>query len=449
MAAGATTELRKRSAGSRSKLWTIHAWVGFYAGIVIAALSLTGVAALFKEELDRALNPQLFSVAPAAVTVDIAERIEAVRSEHGPEHHSQTFPPLSPTETWRLRFLLRKRFGFEQIEVFIDPYSGRILGERDYTRTLAYFLRQVHVRLYESVFGRQIVGIAGIALLVSTVTGLLIYGRFMKKQFFAAVRSKNIRVKMADWHKLIGVATLAFNLMVAITGAWLGLQVYLQPLVLDARPGGFVRAEKPLTAEVDIATAVDYPAVMAASQRLFPELVPRFLIPSRDGSRTVGIRGDVPGQAYERNSFSLTLDKTGLEELHRYDIRAAGFGDKLFYVQEAVHFGDYGGLAMKFVYSFFGLTSGFLSLAGFVVYLERTQKRRREARTILPTSVVVWRWTGAIVGTCVLLAIMQLNLGPVVPAMLVLLAVYGSLLFFIVRGLYRSVRARLVPSTNA
>ncbi|MEM9530007.1 MAG: PepSY-associated TM helix domain-containing protein [Pseudomonadota bacterium] len=424
----------------------MHSWVGFYAGIVIATLSLTGVVALFKSELDYALNLSLFKVEPQTKQADISAIIRDLREEHGAEGHIQTYPPNSPTDSWRLRFLRPGKFGFSQLEVFIDPYFGEILGERDYTRSLAYFVRQLHVRLYESVWGRQIVGLAGIALLLSTVTGLLIYGRFMKKQVFAAIRTKTLRVKWADYHKLIGVATLAFNLMIAITGAWLGLQVYLQPLVLDGRPGGFTREEKPLNKEQDLATYVDYQAALATSAHLFPELKPAFMVPSRDGSRTLRILGDVPGQAYERHTFSLTLDKQDLGELHRYDIREASAGDKLFFLQESMHFGDYGGITLKVVYTFFGLTSGFLSLAGFVVYLERNEKRRRERPRYTPMRPLVLRWTWAIVGVCVFLGVLQINFGPAPPAILVLLAVYGSLLFVVLRALVRTIRARLRPA---
>src|SRR3546814_13544545 len=83
----------------------------------------------------------------------------------------------------------------------------------------------MHVRLYEGNWGQQLVGIGGLALAVVAITGLMIYGNFMKRQVWPAVRNrKNIRIVMADWHKLIGISPLAFTLVIALTGAWLGLQ---------------------------------------------------------------------------------------------------------------------------------------------------------------------------------------------------------------------------------
>lgn len=437
-----------RSAVPNKKLWAVHGWVGLYAGVVIATLSLTGVIALYKVELDHALNPHLFTVEPNGDRVPISTVIERLRNEHGVENHTHTYPPKTDTGTWRLFFVILEPLDMTQLEVFVDPYSGEVVGKRDYTHTLAYFVRQIHVRLYESLFGRQIVGLAGIALLISTITGVLIYGRFMKRKLFGAIRSKTLRIQYADYHKLVGISALAFNLMIALTGAWLGLQGYLQPLVIGDRPGRYEVENKPLTEEEDQAFFVDYEEVVNTSKTLFPELVPEHIQPSRDGSRTVRIAGNVPGAAYERHSFSLTLDKEDLAELHRYDIRSAPTGEKLFYVQESLHFGDYGGIALKILYAFFGLTAGFLALSGFVVYLERTERERRQKRAFIELKPLLLRWATAISGVCIFLAVLQLNFGPAIPAVLVGLALYGTLLFLLARALVRFVRSRNPASRN-
>ena len=425
------------------KLWAIHSWIGLYSGVIIATLSITGAAALFKDDIDRLIYKDYFQVEPLVATQPVSPIIARLAAAHGANNLVLVQPPTAPGETWLARFARVEGLDRSQLDFFIDPYRATVIGERDYGQSLAYFLRQIHVRLYEFTVGRQIVGLAGIALLLSTLTGFLIYGRFMSKQLFASIRAGKLRVRMADWHKLVGVSTLVFNLMIAITGAWLGLQAYLQPVLIGDRPGVYRASTLPLEPAADVARAVDYDAVLARSHTLFPDLVPKLIFPSRNGARTLRITGDVPGQAYERNSFSLTLDKADLSELHRYDIRKASAGEKLFFVQESMHFGDYGGLTMKFVYMFFGLTSGFLALAGFIVYLERTAKKRREKPRFRELRPTLLRWTYGILGVCVLLAVLQMNLGPVIPFILVGLALYGSLLLLLLWALGKFFRRRI------
>lgn len=418
------------------KMWSIHNWIGLYAGVVIAVLSITGVVALFKVEIDEAFNSRLFKVTPEDNYVQITPIIDSLKQVYGAKNLTSISVPKTSEGSWNTSFFVRKSItDFHHWQIFINPYTGKILGTRDINQSLAFFIRSIHVRLYESIFGRQIVGLAGLALLFSTISGFWIYGRYMKTQFFGVIRTKNLRIEMADYHKLIGVATLVFNIIIAITGAWLGLQSYLQPLLMDSRPGTFKVAEKPLSKEEDIRYNVNYQEILAKTKEHFPELIPYSISPSLDGSRTITIRGAVPRTAYERHSFKITFDKKDLKELHRFDIREASMGAKLFYIQESLHFGDFGGFIMKILYSFFGITSGFLSLSGFIIYLKRTERKRSEKPDFVELKPLLLRWTYGILSVTVILGILHVIFGVLVPTMIVTLTLYGSLLFLLIRAI--------------
>ena len=173
------------------------------------------------------------------------------------------------------------------------------------------------------------------------------------------------------------MTTLLFNLMIAITGAWLGLQGILQPALQITSPERYKRAEKPISKEEDIAYTVNYPEAVKMSRKLFPDLIPMSILHSKNGSRTVTVRGNVLKTAYQNNISNIVLDKKDLSELSRYDIREKSLHDKTFYIQEGLHYGDFGGIWVKVIYSFFGLTSGALSILGFVLYLERTKSKQK------------------------------------------------------------------------
>ncbi|MEM9078873.1 MAG: PepSY-associated TM helix domain-containing protein, partial [Bacteroidota bacterium] len=212
-------------------MWSIHNWVGVYAGVVIAVLSITGVVALFKAEIDEFVNSDYYYVQSEIkeTRVDITPVIDSLKQVYGDKSVGLITVPRSPKENWIVHvFEQNSSVDIKGWEIFVNPYSGKVIGQRDYFKSIGYFIRNVHVRLYGPFFGRYFVGLAGIALLISTITGFWIYGNFMKKQLFATIRKKSLRITMADYHKLIGVTTLVFNLMIAITGAWLGLQGLLQ-----------------------------------------------------------------------------------------------------------------------------------------------------------------------------------------------------------------------------
>ncbi|MCG8306526.1 MAG: PepSY domain-containing protein [Cytophagales bacterium] len=424
-------------------MWVVHNWVGLYAGVVIAVLSLTGVVALFKHEIDEGLNPSLYKVTPGEHYTSIIPIIDSLRNVYGAENHYQVKVSPRSDKSWSAGFLESSGpLSYKDWEIFFNPYTGKILGKRDYAKSLGYAIRNIHVRLYEGLYGRQIVGLAGIALLISTVTGFWIYGGFMKKQLFGVIRTKNLRIKMADYHKLIGITTLLFNLVIAITGAWLGLQAYLQPVVVGDRPGTYKPDEPVLSKEEDASFSIDFTAAYKQARVLFPELKPRYMMPSTDGSRTLTIMGSVPRTAFEREKFLLTLDKKDLSEVYRYDIRNAPLGDKVFYIQESMHFGDYAGIWLKILYAFFGITSGFLSLTGFIIYLKRTEKGRRDKPKFVELKPLLLRWTAVILIICTFLISLNVTFGVVVPSLIVIVSLYASILFLVIRALVLYTKRR-------
>lgn len=131
----------------------------------------------------------------------------------------------------------------------------------------------------------------------------------------------------------------------------------------------------------------------------------------------------------------IVLDKTDYRELSRYDVREESMHDKLYYAQEGLHYGDFGGIWVKVIYSFFGLTSGVLSILGFVLYLERTKSKQKRKVNYKTTFKKVGLWFFWLTGICLLLYVLTLTIGSILPTVGVTLAIYGTLLFFVIRFL--------------
>ncbi|QDH78693.1 PepSY domain-containing protein [Echinicola soli] len=420
-------------------LWKIHNWIGLYVGVVIAFLSITGAAALFRPEVDRLLNPLLTKVTPQPDQVSLTTAVEAVLATHPNHELFEIELPKEYLDTWNIRLRPKDPDPIQPTvwEVFVNPYSGEVLGERNYFKSFSYFLRNIHVRLYEAQYGRQLVGLAGIALLISTITGLLIYGRFTKKQAFGKIRKKNLRITQADLHKFVGISALAFNLAIAITGAWLGLQVYLMQGFDMKQPNGFVRNEKVFTADQDANYALDYEAVLETTGKEFPALKVWNIRPTTNGEGIIQVLGNVQGQAYERRSNKLFLDKKDFSVQRKYNISDQGFGDKLYYVQESFHFGDFGGLPLKLLYCVLALGSAFLSLSGFIIFLERTKKARSQRSDYVPLRPLLIRWGGGMAAFIIVVAILSTNFGIAVPSLLVTTGIYGFFLYLIIKAIWR------------
>lgn len=431
-------------------LWRIHNWLGLYTGVVIAFLCITGAAALFRPEIDRALNPHLTKVEKQNNTVSLTEVVERVLESHPDKQLFEVELPKEHLDTWNIRLKPNEAAPLFPMfwEVFVNPYTGEILGERNYYKTFSYYLRNIHVRFYEAEFGRQIIGLAGIALLISTITGFLIYGKFMKSQSFGEIRKKNTRITHGDIHKMIGVATLVFNFVIAITGAWLGLQVYLMKAVDMDLPNSYIRQEKLLSKSEDTAFPLDYDTILDRVQAEFPEMHPWYIRPTTNGEALIHVYGNVKGQTYERRSNKLVLNKEDYAKLHRYNISEQGFGDILYFVQESFHFGDFAGLPLKLLYCFLALCSAYLSLSGFIIYLERTKKHREKEADITPVNTILKKWSLGMLFFLVIIAILSTNYGIGIPSLIVTILVYGFFLTLIIRGLGKGLIQKFKSGKN-
>jgi len=404
---------------TKRTLWKIHNLLGLYIGILIAVLSISGAFAVFKFDLDRLAAAKLYDVFPENRSYQLTESMRQsnkyIQETYDGMKLDYIYPPQKPDDPIVFQYMntysreIDELMDFRVLMCHVNPYNSEILGVRRYGTSLSYFLRTLHVRLFDGIYGRQLVGIFGIFLLASTITGFLIYGNFMRSLSFGAIRKKGLRVIFADWHKLIGICALFFNLMIAVTGAWLGLQGPLMDWFNIERPNIYHR-EEVISAEEDYATAIDLEAVSQRAEQYFPEMIPTMYKPSKNGQRIVEIFGNIPGFVYESDMQKLILDKADYSMKFRYNIHKQSFGDKLFFIQEALHFGDFAGIPMKILYALFGLTTGFLSISGYYIYLKRNSPSGNPAQpagiilkamlTVAAVILLLWistQWVGAYV----------------------------------------------------
>lgn len=371
--------------------WRLHHWVGLYTGILIGVLSITGAVAVFIPEIDALIQKHHYNAVSSPSSTGVPQfgrSVDTLVSQY-PDYRSLAITlPERPGHAVQVDLITRAGRTTTRYDFFIDAGTDHLLGKRDHQNSLANYLRQMHVRLYEGYWGRQLVGIGGLALAIVAITGLMIYGNFMKRQVWPAVRNRmNIRIVMADWHKLIGISALAFNLVIALTGAWLGLQPWLIRWFDITIPNRYA-ATTVMEPAADRALAVNWFNILDAAETEFPDLQPRRIVPSTNGSGTVTISGNIRGAVYERDINFLVLSKTDYRPVFKYDVRQQPFGHKFYFIQEALHFGDFGGLWLKALYALLGLTSGFLSISGFVIYLFRRKKKKPHKADALKTTFV-------------------------------------------------------------
>lgn len=286
---------------------------------------------------------------------------------------------------------------WRSVSVFAHPASGEIRGVAADDRSLAEYLATLHIRIFAGTPGRNFVGIFGLSLLMLSISGLLILGRFLGKKALWLIRRDKARATHSDLHKLVGVVLLLPALLFAVTGFWLGLQGRLMTWFDIERPEVF---ERPPVIEpaLDRALPLDLPALLAVAKNHHPNLIPETITWSTDGQRSVSIYGRVEPMIYERQSHGLVLDKADRSVLHLNNAAQGNWKEKLFYLQEGLHFGEWGGMPVRWIYFAVGLLLAAMPVTGFAIQLLRTRRSLRPLAS----------WTlFACVGSAALLAVVK------------------------------------------
>ena len=198
------------------KVWLrLHLYLGLWAGSLLVIVGLTGSVLVFMNELDAWLNPDLLTVAvpsegravhrPMADIVTVAEhavesesRILAIMGPHGREGvFAISFSQPSRTER----------------RVFVDPYRISVMGMRTFgahevvPANLMEAIFQLHVTLLSGETGQTIVAIGALLLLVSIVTGLILWWPLTShwRQALAIRRPASAARLTFDLHKVVSL----------------------------------------------------------------------------------------------------------------------------------------------------------------------------------------------------------------------------------------------------
>lgn len=367
------------SATRARQLFAIHRWTGLLAGLVILFLSLTGTGLVFITEIDRLLNRELLVSKPAGPVISPERAVAVVKKTYPGATINRLELPRFANSVYTVQIgLVKGPEPFNQVTV--DPYTARVRGTRMQNKSFAFILRQLHLRFFFFGWqGRVVVGVFGLVLLLSTITGLLIYGRFIRAlpHWWSIRRERGFQISTSDWHKLVGILALAFNVIIAVTGTVLGLEnlARFSPTVAEALhpgPGKGARAEPPASLE----DAISPSQAVAIARSAIPGFVPVAIgLPRAKKSHYV-VYGNLEHQiAMDEASYVHIHTLTG-QVLFRHSAREARMVTRAYNWADPLHFGYWGGVWSQILYVIFGLTTAFLSITGFMIWWLKTRRRK-------------------------------------------------------------------------
>lgn len=370
----------------------LHTWCGVVSALFLIVCFLAGALTLFLDDLNRWAAPPPPSVMPAPDARQQAQLLDYMAAH----------PEITTTFTLHLRTtadapapLSWERDG-EQFWATRDangqwrrfsaplPALGEVLDDLHRTAGIP------------GAVGGYTMGVVAVLYALALISGTVLLLPRLKRQLFALRPEGGRRRAWLDLHNLLGLTALSFHLVIAITTA---VFVFYAPLEQA------MRALSP-AADTDVAEAAGQgellpPATLLARAQAF--------VPALQADRIVFDALDDRAEA-----LAVVLGETAAGGRRLYvalnpyggALRYRNSGGSFYHAASdafaALHFGNYGGYPLRWLYFVLALAGAVLFYTGNLLWLgKRARGGRREVRVL--AALTVGTSCGAICGMAMML----------------------------------------------
>ena len=427
---------------------TVHTWTGLLAGFALFVAFYAGALTVFHDEIAAWQSPPWRTTPDARVSTD--ELIQRLLARH-PETHDDfgiVLPDGSngaPYAFWQGKDGARFATASQ-----MDAPTADAGGSN-----LADFVYALHDSLGLPLVGLYLMGIVSVLYGLALVSGFLIHLPQLLGDLFALRAGRNLKRLWQDAHNAIGVLSLPFHVIFALTGAIFCLfTVMLFALNTVSFDGKLFS-----TFAQAVATAPTTNPSGVTSPMLSPE---QLIARARTAALAEGVSSFDPDYLHfvhygDRNAIvevrglsQHTLGTYGTVALSARDgsVLAAHVGNGLdangisWSALYALHFGSFGGNTVRWLYFVLGLAGAFLFYSGNLLWIESRRKRRHVDQP-RRTRIMARATIGVCVGTCLgisgafaaTLIAVHLGVDPTAPQQV---ACYG---LFLCACAYASLRA--------
>ncbi|MGB3206130.1 MAG: PepSY-associated TM helix domain-containing protein [Crinalium sp.] len=362
----------------REIAFTLHQYLGLFLGIVLVIMGVTGSLLVFGHEIDHFLNPNLFKISPQGERVPIELVLNNIRSYY-PDLKLQSITlPQQPTDVYELRMLSSNS---SAVNVYADPYKGVVLGSRLEDEGLINFLFNLHVYLLAGDTGMTIVGIVGLLLILISITGVIVWSGWRRfSQGFSIKWSGNWRRLNFDIHKVAGIFSVAFLLLIASTGSAIAFYSFVEPTVYS-----LTRTSLPSPPTSQPSTGLKPLSVDQILQKaniVLPSAKTTFMSLPSSPVKPVKIRKKFVDEIHPTGENYIYIDQFSGKILRVENVLEAPLATRILGALYPLHIGRYGGVISRIIHIFVGIATTGLFFTGLVMWWHRQKLKARHKKII-------------------------------------------------------------------
>lgn len=352
----------------RRLLFNLHLYAALAAGAFVVVLGATGCIMAFEPELDRLLHWRLWHVTARVQALSIAETGAVVERAFPGERIYGYFVSTAPG--------LSNQVELERGLVFVNEYTGEVLGVQKAGMDFLGYVHQLHLRLLirdDAGSGKKVVSWAGVAMLFLLVSGVYLWWPYQRVTIERGESSKRF---WFDVHAVTGIFSFVFLLLLTVTGLTIGFERETTPLLYKAtgsQPSHPPRAEIVAPAG---ARPITPDEAFAVARAALPGAAP-FYVNVPEPREPYFVRLRYPEDRTPGGRSQVMVDPYTGKALWAQGSRTAPAGARLVNANRAIHTGDIFGIPGKAVASLASLMAVVQVISGWMMWWRGWQARRR------------------------------------------------------------------------
>lgn len=383
------------------KFWlSMHLMIALTVGFVFVILGLTGSCNVFYNELGELGLPALPSASQAQPR-SLDDIMQTVKAAHPQRTGSwnMILPGYQSDYVWvnYLKPEETKNELFAPLQILVDPYSGKIVSEHFWGRTLPSLIYEVHADFLAGKLGVEIgkagfklVCVFGIFLFIACLSGLYLWwprgGKF-KNALTIKPRSSSQRFYF-DLHKTTGFYSSALLLVIAFTGFAFNRNYnddYIKPLVkcFSTIKKDHLKDPELKSTVMDFAQPISIAQAVAVAEQVFPGAELRGIGTPNGKEGVYMVAKRQAGEANRKHPRSkVWIDQYSGKVLAVQDPGKFSAGETFLNLMWPLHDGQVFDLPSRILWCIVGFAPLILYITGILRWLQKRRAKQYVRQTL-------------------------------------------------------------------
>lgn len=364
----------------------VHTWVGILCGLVLFIAFYAGAFSMLEPEITRWTQPP--APASAKVSDDGDALIAAYLAAHpGAKGRVSLFWP-GPDNTQPLLRHLQRGESSSWWQLGADgQLRAASQPEEDSSGNFVDYLHRKGGLPLPLEVAEPVIGLVSLAYGLALVSGIVVLLPSLVKDLFYLRLGANLKRMWLDVHNLLGVASLPFHLVIALSAAVFGLHdiVYLAQDKFIYQDGLRATVARESVPPPKVAPADWLPP--SEIRRRVQEQAPHFkplglnYVMQPGGGATAVVNGSDERHFQRASRYGLVFVNLGTGQIYDRTYLPGESGHAstaLLASLFSLHFGSFGGDTVRMLYVLLGLSGALLFYTGNLLWIETRTKRARK-----------------------------------------------------------------------